>query len=108
MAEITDSHCNKCVGNKRHEILHKERVTSHEDIEEVFRIDWGDTYELVKCCGCGEISLRHKSWFSEDLDDKGNPVINTNYYPPAIYRAKPRWMNELFWIFGLRNDFVSV
>ena len=106
MAKVTMSHCNKCVGEKNHEVLYKEETNWHQDLEEGVRIDGGDIYEMVRCCGCDEISLRHRSWFSEDLDDNGNPITNTYYYPSAIYRQKPRWINDLYRVLGIRNNFV--
>ena len=105
MADITNSYCNNCIGNRRHEVLHKEVTSWHEDIDTHSWIAGDDTYEMLKCCGCEHVSLRHKSRCSEECDERG-PVTHTNYYPPAIYRQKPKWINDLIWSFGF-NDFVS-
>ena len=93
----TKAHCNECGGNRDHRMLHQE-VTTWED--EQHPISGGDRYETLKCCGCGEIKLRHTSWFSEN--DK--PTVN--YFPPAIFRKPPRWLLTL-WL-ELKSDDVFV
>jgi len=62
---------------------------------------------MIKCCGCENVALRHQSWFSEDTDIQGRPIIKTNYYPPATYRQEPKWLLELFWVLPIDNNFVG-
>lgn len=101
--EIVKGHCNKCGGERRQEVLCAEK--SRWDNEEA-GICGGDTYEMIKCCGCEGVSLRHSSWFSEDFDNSGNPKINIRYYPPAAFRQDPRWLPEL--IFAIPSADRSV
>lgn len=54
-----------------------------------------DKYEMLKCCGCGSIKLRHREWCSENYDENGNIVPRTQYYPPAVFRPHPRWFIDL-------------
>lgn len=94
----TKAHCNTCGGNRNHEILHSEK-TAWEDPEHP--ICGGDTYEMLKCCGCDNIKLRHTSWCS-DTDEQ--PV---NYFPASIFRRNPDWFNELWLELGTNDEFVE-
>jgi len=107
MVEIVKAYCNKCCGERRHEVLHCEKTTWSEDVDEYHSIDGGDIYEMIKCCGCENVALRHQSWFSEDTDEQGRPAVQTNYYPPATYRQEPKWLTELFWVLPIDGNFVG-
>ena len=66
-----------------------------EEIHRNFSIEGSDIYDLFKCCGCDSVVFRHKSWFSEHVDQEtGMPEISTRYYPPPTYRNLPIWINE--------------
>lgn len=93
--EILKAHCNQCGGERRREVLHRETIRCSEDVGGGFEVYWIDCYEMLKCCGCENIALRHQHWFSEITETDGTPVVNTNYYPPAISRKAPRWLNEI-------------
>lgn len=85
----TKAHCNRCGGDRNHEVLHS-ITTPWEDEES--GIGGKDEYETLKCLECDSIMLRHKSWFSEDPD----PWPSISYIPPRIFRPKPDWFAELF------------
>lgn len=101
MAEPEKSYCNKCVGTRSHEVLHKEVASWNDEVAEHVHIYGSDTYEMVRCCGCDHISVRHQSVFSENVNSEGELIIDTQYYPPAIFRSKPRWFTEVWSVFGL-------
>lgn len=82
----TKAHCNTCGPGKSHEILHSEKTKWVSDEDQIFG---GDTYETLKCGGCAEVKLRHRSWFSENDDD------DITYFPALLFRRKPEWFNEL-------------
>jgi hypothetical protein len=105
--KIIKVHCNKCGGERRHEILHNENVTWNEVVDDHNTIDGGDSYDLVKCCGCENVALRHQSWFSEESDEHGRPYVKTVMYPPESYRQEPRWMTQLFFAMPIDNNFVG-
>lgn len=107
MAEVIKVHCNKCSGERRHEILHHELVNWDELVDNRYSIDGGDIYDLVKCCGCENVALRHQKWFSEDTDEQGRPNITTVLYPPESYRPEPRWLKDLFWSVPIDNNFIG-
>ncbi len=96
MAESTplkeiQAHCNNCGGDRTHRVLYIERKYWDDQC-----IDGGDKYELVKCCGCGSLKLRHEEWCSDDdRDEDGNVIPHVSYYPPAVFRPKPRWFHDL-------------
>lgn len=94
----TKAHCNKCGGDRNHEILHSEK--SERDYGE-YPMSGGDTYETLKCSGCDDIKLRHTSWFSEP----GTDIVN--YFPPAIFRRTPEWFNELWSELHVDDKFVE-
>jgi hypothetical protein len=106
-AKIIKVHCNKCGGERRHEVLHHETVTWEEVVDDRYPIDGGDAYDLVKCCGCENVALRHQTWFSEDTDEQSRPNVTTVLYPPESYRPKPRWLVDLFWAMPIDNNFVG-
>ncbi len=98
----TKAHCNTCGGSRNHEALWSEKSRWNAEAEEVCG---GDTYDLLKCLGCGSVKLRLEEWCSEDQLDKHGQVIPTIiYYPSAIFRPRPRWlvdlMMEVTWIDG--------
>ncbi|MGQ0502618.1 MAG: DUF4145 domain-containing protein [Panacagrimonas sp.] len=104
---ILRAHCNRCGGDRRQEVLHLQKVTWAEEIEDRFSIDGGDSYELLKCCGCELISLRHSSWFSEDADDEGRPIVSIERYPPETHRTEPMWVADLVMQLPINNCFLS-
>lgn len=72
----------------------------------------GDTYELVKCCGCGSLKLKNVAWCSEDeCDEDGQVIPSVSYYPPAMFRPRPKWfydlMLEVSWGDGNIHDLLS-
>jgi hypothetical protein len=46
------------------------------------------------------VKLLHEDWFSGVLDVDGNPIVTQTYYPPAISRPEPRWLQQLLFPFG--------
>lgn len=105
--ETIKAYCNTCCGERNHEVLHKEKTEWSQD-EDYFRINGDDTYYMIKCCGCEHIEFKHDSYFSGDLDDNGNAIIRTMYYPPATFRNKPRWLSDLSWFTISENGKCSV
>jgi hypothetical protein len=91
------AHCNRCGGDRNHEVLHSEKTSwEHEE----YSIGGSYQYDTLKCLGCDSVKLRHTSWFSED----DTPTIN--FYPPAIFRPRPNWFNELLARLSSEDEFV--
>ncbi|CAE6687937.1 hypothetical protein R69888_00075 [Paraburkholderia haematera] len=94
----TKAHCNTCGGNRNHEVVHSETTSWSDDDHNV---SGSDTYETLKCLGCENIKLRHTSWFSEE------PESAVNYFPPAIFRPRPKWMEQLWIELPAEDGFVD-
>jgi Domain of unknown function (DUF4145) len=97
--EIVKAHCNKCDGERN-----AYRRASHAVNQRDGEISWSDTYDVLECCGCNSISVRHEHWFSEwddfDLDSvtgqpKLIPGIKVTSWPPPTKRRKPEWVDNL-------------
>lgn len=89
------AHCNKCLGNRNHSVLFTEKIHDEEDVGNGYFIYWDDTYRMIKCLGCDNICLMHTHLFSENYNDEGHPEEIVHYYPPAISKPMPKWINEL-------------
>lgn len=89
MTQFTKAHCNNCAGERNHAVLHTTR-RRWEDFYPDGSPSFVETadYETVQCCGCEEVKLKVSS--SGPWPDEG-PV----YFPPAIFRRKPEWSNDL-------------
>lgn len=97
----TKAHCNNCGGERNHEVLHTE-ASSWSDDSDYSRQYYGtDRYETLKCLGCENIKLRHTSTFSE-LDEP-----NISYFPPAIFRPQPKWLNDLWLELPFDDKFIG-
>lgn len=85
-------HCNRCGHATNHHLLHEERDSGTErDEEGIAMYDWSETYELLRCAGCGNVTLRNLSYSS----DSQTPT--ETLYPPSIARRRPAWWNDLMW-----------
>jgi hypothetical protein len=91
--EITNAYCNRCANSTKHVVLAVER---QEDTEEKGS-GFYDLYEMLKCLGCDDITLRHTSKWSED-----KPTIF--YYLPTIARRAPWWISRELTIRDLDSD----
>lgn len=88
------SHCNRCLAETNHDVLHRCKRESHEEDDEgnlVFRETF--TYELVSCRGCENVSLRRT------YSSSAQPDVDVDYFPPAVSRKQPQWLSGLcfFW-----------
>jgi len=98
--QVVKAHCNKCVGERNHEVLHGENIERSDLIDERYEVEWCDGYDMLRCCGCETITLRHTYWFSEDMNPDGGPIVYTTYYPPAVSRREPEWLLQLGDVFA--------
>jgi hypothetical protein len=92
--EIVKAHCNTCSGSRNHQVIYFHEETWEEQMaDDPPDFTWGeDRYELLKCAGCGHITLRHTSRFSEHTNSEGEPIPIVIYYPPATFRREPYWL----------------
>ena len=60
--------CAECTKRTNHVVFVSADLWGSEEDEDGFPISWENNYQVVRCQGCGDISFRHLSWFSEDED----------------------------------------
>lgn len=92
------AHCNRCGGLTNSWVRAEHTVVGSDG-----PISWSDTFEILECCGCDTLSVRHKYWFSEwddfDHDEYGQiimrPGIKETYYPAPTVRTKPVWSDSI-------------
>lgn len=107
--ENIKSHCNVCLRATTHKVLHRDvRDETDEHDGHVYLVE-RITFELVECCGCESVSLRHTS------EHSGSPDPEVTIYPPAVVRKRPGWMGSWGFIvpqkgpkFEIRNLFREV
>lgn len=60
--------CSTCNGNMNHLVLSNILKGYSQTFDNGMCEIWGDDdYQIIECQGCGDISFRHKSRFSEDM-----------------------------------------
>jgi hypothetical protein len=93
------AHCNNCGGERNAHIRASYTVSNHDN-----ETSWSDTYDILECLGCNNLSVRHTFWFSEwdqfDTDPQtGHPRLlpgtKEAYWPPQTTRRKPVWVENL-------------
>lgn len=82
--------CNKCQGGTNHSLLYEHREKADEpDGDDDFVRSLEISWELLKCCGCDDIKLRHSFQYL----DSSHP--RECYYPPIEKRRIPYWSDKL-------------
>jgi hypothetical protein len=71
-------------------LLATRQTSDEKEIEDCGLVSWQDTFEMLECCGCETVMLRHSHWFSENYPD-----VTVSYYPPAVSRRRPAWQSQL-------------
>lgn len=97
------AHCNKCGPERWHDVIGSYADSGSDD-----ETEWEETYQILRCGGCGAVCFRKSTWFSEwdDIEYSyasgpfGTPVrripgIKDEYFPPAVTRDLPRWEADL-------------
>lgn len=95
---IIKAHCNKCHGTTNSSVRAEHTVNGRDG-----PTSSSDSYQVLQCCGCDTLSVRHEYWFSEwdqlDHDEYGQlvmrPGIKETYYPAPTVRAKPTWSDNI-------------
>lgn len=87
---LTCFHC----GNKTlmkqvasHEITEHQELWEYRSspFDDLWVISYGRTWYLYLCPVCKEVTLEKHSWFSEEVDIGGNPILNEEIiYPMAL------------------------
>jgi hypothetical protein len=84
------AHCNTCLGLKKHTIVAEHRRDGSEVIDDHGNeIRWSNTHRLLECGGCERVCMSTRLWNSESDE------VAETYYPPAVSRQKPSWVDSL-------------
>lgn len=92
--------CIVCKRETNHEVLKEEK---REVYDETVDVGFYDEWQIIQCKGCDDISFRHMSSNSEDMDpEDGEPYLTIKLYPlrgrdilpiRGFYNAKPSVRN---------------
>lgn len=102
--EVIEAYCNFCSGNRNAYRRASYEKNGSQDHGRNGEISWSDTYDILECCGCENLFVRHTHWFSEWDDFDQDPVTGENFYvpgtrvayfPPETRRKLPEWCNGL-------------
>lgn len=81
--KIRRTHCNGCSRETKHILIAvKDESGDDEDYS------WRVVDEMLECMGCGDVKLRHRTYYDAD-----GPFIKQ--FPPPISRQDPRWKYDL-------------
>jgi hypothetical protein len=94
----TRIHCNRCSTQTSHRLLadktlwgwHEEPVADFVDHPD--EADWREDYELLQCCGCDDVCLKH-STRDISISPEVPPIVH--FYPPRSFRRRPNWFSNL-------------
>lgn len=89
---VTKRFCNTCLGETDHKVLEMREERSDDD--ECLDIVWINTYQLLKCCGCGTICFGLEEYCSEAVTET-DPGTRLTRYPPPTKRQMPKWTVQL-------------
>lgn len=84
-------HCNKCGHETKHLLLVTRSQYGSAPYDENCDISWETVYDVFECCGCEEVTLRRRFYFSE----WNSGDVEIIYYPPRIGRLLPPWKDSL-------------
>ena len=84
--ETVKAPCNAC-GGLRNAFVQATHSRQWDDEEAI--ISWGETMNVLECCGCGGLSVQREAWSS---DDPYGPKVT--YWPPQQARI-PIWYMQL-------------
>lgn len=84
--------CNECSKKTCHNVLSSVDVGGYDG-----EVNWSNTYQVLECGGCKHVTFRKRFWFSEwqSGDPDEGPIFEDSYFPPPLFREKPKWFAEL-------------
>ncbi|WP_186381671.1 DUF4145 domain-containing protein [Yersinia massiliensis] len=57
--------CNRCNRETRHKVVTSYEKNGEEDCGGGYTIDWYNSFQIIQCQGCDDLSFRKESYFSE-------------------------------------------
>lgn len=95
-------HCNRCLGTRNQYLLYSTEFKWDETDDETGAVMFTEraNYELLKCCGCDQVTLR----LTEDAPWHDGPFVR--YFPPAVSRQRPSWMGGFAYLVGEQTKHI--
>lgn len=100
-----DVYCAQCCRRNSHLVLQSIEESGWEFFDEYkcFGVSWRDSYQIVQCEGCKNVTFRHESWFSEE-DDSLTKGVTERLYPqrsehtitPKEFRSVPDSLRRIY------------
>jgi hypothetical protein len=108
-------HCPECGKDRHADVVGFHRWHWDNDEEGL----WGTVeYYILKCRGCGSVYFKTSEYFSENIDQRINPITGrweecleetTSYWPAPSKRKRPEWISELTMIdWNLKHLFADI
>lgn len=97
--DIIVSHCNACGGRRD-----ARKCATYTRDGSDGEVSWSHTYDVLECCGCHNVTVKHTHWFSEWDQIEGDPLRGdarivpgekVTIWPPPTSRPKPNWTERL-------------
>lgn len=85
-------HCNECLRETRHRVVHSAHFDNTETIEANWTVHSHLTYSICECGGCGTVLV-----VREHVGDDTNGETLIEYLPPREYRRRPAWLRKFRW-----------
>jgi hypothetical protein len=89
-ARVERVHCNRCLQETNHKVLFSHERSEEDEIDgEPVGITFTDSYSLLECLGCGDLTFRWKQTSSAFEGEQ------TALFPPRTSRSIPKWELQL-------------
>ncbi|MFZ2632613.1 MAG: DUF4145 domain-containing protein [Desulfosalsimonadaceae bacterium] len=87
--------CNECLREMTHIILSSVQRKGCHDVNPDFTILWENTYQVIECQECHNVTFRIRHWNDEIQSSHDKKDYQDSYYPPIVSRPKPPWFGKL-------------
>ena len=87
--------CNDCLRKMKHRVLSSVKRSGVHDVAPNFSIFWENTYQVLECRECDNVTLRVRHWNDEAQWSQDKKDYQDSYYPPIVSRPKPNWFDKL-------------
>ncbi|HEX4049479.1 MAG TPA: DUF4145 domain-containing protein [Steroidobacteraceae bacterium] len=72
--------CRTCRGDTNHEVLCAAKMEG-SDSNQYVDMSWGTDYEVLRCCGCNDVTFLQRQWHSEDTGPEGELNYREELFP---------------------------
>lgn len=78
-----------------HRVLSSVERKGYHEVSPEFGISWENTYEILECQECQNVTFRKRHWNDEAQWSHDKKDYQDSYYPPIVSRPKPPWFKKL-------------